>query len=58
MPNRSQWVLLIAGAIALWLVLGAIARRAAAPTPGNQAFRQRLVAVGDLHGGASPLKQR
>ncbi|CAK9786716.1 Metallo-dependent phosphatase [Cutaneotrichosporon oleaginosum] len=47
MLNRTQWILFVACAIALWLILGSIVRE---EKPPRQAFRQRLVAVGDLHG--------
>lgn len=53
MPNRSQWMVLIAAAIFFCMMLSlAFKKDAPESTPGKQAFRQRLIAVGDLHGGA------
>jgi hypothetical protein len=63
MPNIRQKLLLVAGALfVIYLFYNHEAEPKAtlgtdgqARSPGNHLFRQRLVAVGDLHGGMSPI---
>lgn len=50
--TRAQVLILLGVIIFLWMVLSSKHKDEARPdTPGGHAFRQRLVAVGDLHGG-------
>ncbi|MDA4806967.1 hypothetical protein NY486_13870, partial [Enterobacter hormaechei] len=56
MPTPTRVLLLLAAAVAallfvLWRPSTPPASDTAPPSPGGEAFRQRLVAVGDLHGG-------